>query len=375
MTSARPSFMIGHHEVGGDARCFVIAELSANHGQDLARALALVDAAKEAGADAVKLQTYTADTITLDSDAPIFRIKGGTLWDGATLHTLYQQAYTPWEWHAQLKERAEALGMECFSSPFDDTAVDYLEQLHVPAYKVASFELVDLPLIRKVARTGRPIVMSTGMASLDEIDEAVATARDAGARDLALLVCSSSYPSPPDLIHLRRLGHLRDRYDLIVGLSDHTAGVAVPVAAVALGAKIIEKHFILSRSDGGPDAAFSLEPAEFKEMIEAVRIAERALGSVTYAQEAESSSRAFRRSLFVVEDVAAGELFTPKNVRSIRPAGGLHTRHLDDVLGHPARVAVSRGTPLSWDLVDTAAPSSIDKVASGDRNAEIAKPK
>lgn len=347
-----PGFRIGKREVGGDARCFIIAELSANHGQDLARALALVDAAHDAGADAVKLQTYTPDTITIDCDSPIFRIKGGTLWDGATLHKLYGQAFTPWEWHAELKSRAESRGLECFSSPFDATAVDFLEQLHVPAYKIASFELVDLPLIRKVARTGRPIVMSTGMASLDEIDEAVTTAKTAGAKELALLVCSSSYPSPPDLIHLRRIAHLADKYGVTVGLSDHTAGVAVPVAAVALGAKIIEKHFILARADGGPDAAFSLEPHEFKDMVDAVRVAEQALGTVTYAQEAESSSRAFRRSLFVVEDVAPGELLTEKNVRSIRPAGGLHTRHLDEVIGRRARVAIARGTPLQWPLID-----------------------
>ena len=352
-------FSIGRFRVDDDAPCFIIAELSANHGHDLKRALALVDAAKDAGADAVKLQTYTADTITIDCDSPTFRIKSGTIWDGRTLHSLYREAYTPWEWHEEIKNRANAQGMECFSSPFDATAVDFLETLNVPAYKIASFELVDIQLIEKVARTGKPVIMSTGMASLAEIDEAVTAARSAGCRDLSLLVCSSSYPSPPDLIHLRRIPHLRETYAVPIGLSDHTSGISVPIAGVALGARVIEKHFILSRADGGPDASFSLEPTEFKELVASVRTAERALGRVTYAQEQESSSRALRRSLFVVENVAAGEQFTERNVRSIRPANGLHTRHFDEILGRTARVAISRGTPLQWQHVGDVSPPRV----------------
>lgn len=313
---------IGTRTIGEGSPCFIIAELSANHGQSFEKALALVDVAKEAGADALKLQTYTPDTITLDVDTEPFQIKSGSIWDGTTLHRLYRTAFTPWEWQPKLKARAEELGMECFSSPFDDTAVDFLEQMNVPAYKIASFELVDIGLIEKVARTKKPVIMSTGMATLEEIDEAVKTARAAGTTNLALLVCSSSYPSPPDLIRLTRVRDLADRYGCIVGLSDHTPGSAVPVAAVALGAKIIEKHFIQARSEGGPDASFSLEPHEFKEMVDAVRIAERAMGAPVYGQDGEASSRAFRRSLFVCADVAAGKS-SPRATwaRSARPQG------------------------------------------------------
>jgi pseudaminic acid synthase len=345
------SFKIGQREIGGSARTFVIAELSANHGQQLERALAIVDAAKAAGADAVKLQTYTPDTITLASDAPPFHIRSGTIWDGRTLHDLYQEAYMPWEWHEPLMARARAVGLECFSSPFDPTAVAFLQELDVPAWKIASFELVDIGLIREVASTGKPVILSTGMATLAEIDEAVDAARKAGARDLALLVCSSAYPSPPELLHLRRIPHLAQTFDVVVGLSDHTSGTAVPVAATALGARIIEKHFTLSRADGGPDASFSLEPHEFKEMVDAVRVAEAALGRVSYGHEAESSSRAFRRSLFAVRDIAAGDTFTHDNVRSIRPAGGLSPKFLQNVLGKKAATAVTRGEPLTWDVV------------------------
>lgn len=343
---------IGKRKIGPGEPCFIIAELSANHGQSFEKALALVDVAKEAGADAVKLQTYTPDTITLDVDSEPFQVKGGTLWDGTTLHKLYRTAYTPWEWQPKLKARAEELGMECFSSPFDDTAVDFLEKMNVPAYKVASFELVDVPLIERVARTGKPVIMSTGMATLEEIDEAVRTARAAGCKELALLVCSSAYPSPPDLIRLGRLRDLAERFQVLTGLSDHTPGSAVPVAAVALGACIVEKHFIMSRSEGGPDAPFSLEPHELKEMVSAVRFAEKANGAPAYGQDGEASSRRFRRSLFVCRDVKAGEAFTRDNVGSFRPADGLHTRHLREVIGRKAKRDVARGTPLSWEIVE-----------------------
>lgn len=350
---AEATLTISGREIGPGRPCYVIAELSGNHHHDFERALALVRAAKGAGADAVKLQTYTPDTITLDSDRPEFRVESGTLWDGTTLHRLYETAYTPWEWQPKLMALCRELGLHCFSTPFDPTAVDFLEDLDVPAYKIASFELVDLPLIRKVAATGKPVLLSTGMASLAEIDEAVCTARRAGARQLALLVCSSAYPSPPEAIHLRRIPHLAENFDVAVGLSDHTLGITVPVASVALGACVIEKHFCLGRDQPGPDTAFSLEPDEFRRMVEQVRIAERAVGRVQYGGSPdEQASRVFRRSLFVVKDVRAGEPFTVDNVRSIRPGHGLHTRYLERVLGRNARRDVARGTPLSWDLVD-----------------------
>ena len=344
---------IGSREIGPDSPCFVIAELSANHRGSLEIALELVDAAGRAGADAVKLQTYTADTITLDSDAEPFRIQSGTLWDGQTLHELYSEAMTPWEWYPELAARAAKHGMECFSSPFDPTAIEFLESHDTPAYKIASFELVDLGLIAAAAATGKPLIMSTGMASLEEIEEAVTAARAAGAKDLALLSTSSAYPAPPSSINLRRIPDLAERFGVAAGFSDHTIGIAAPVAAVGLGASIIEKHLCLARADGGPDAEFSLEPEEFAEMVAAVRVAEQALGTADYSvRDAEGSSRAFRRSLFVVADVAEGEELSAENVRSIRPAGGLHTRHLGDVLGRRAATAIPRGTPLSWDLVE-----------------------
>jgi N-acetylneuraminate synthase len=351
--SGAPRIEIAGRRIGPGAPVYVVAELSGNHGHRLDRALALVDAAADAGADAVKLQTYTADTLTLDCDRPEFRVQGGTPWDGSTLHQLYQQACTPWEWHPELMARARERGLHCFSSPFDPTAVAFLEELEVPAYKIASFELVDLPLIRKAAATGKPLILSTGMATLEEIREAVDAAREAGARALALLACSSAYPSPPDAIHLRRIPHLAETFGVVSGLSDHTLGIAVPVAAVALGACIIEKHLCLDRGEPGPDSAFSLEPDEFRQMVEQVRVAEQALGTPRYGGgPAEAASRAFRRSLFVVADVRAGERFTPENVRSIRPAHGLHPRHLEEVLGRRARCDIERGTPLRWELVE-----------------------
>lgn len=351
-SSGGGGIQIGGRHIGPGSPTYIIAEVSANHRQSLDRAKALVRAAKEAGADAVKLQTYTPDTITLRSDREPFRIRGGTLWDGRTLYDLYSEAYMPWEWQPQLKELADQLGIALFSTPFDPTAVDFLEQMDVPAYKIASFELVDLPLIEKVARTGKPLILSTGMATLAEIDEAVATARNAGAREIALLRTNSAYPAPPDEMNLRTIPHLAEAFGVPVGLSDHTVGIAVPVAAVALGATIIEKHFTLSRAEGGPDAAFSIEPDEFRAMVDAVRTAERARGTVQYGlTEKQVASRALRRSLFVVKDMRAGAPFTAANVRSIRPALGLHTRYLTEVIGRRATKDIEAGTPLRWDLI------------------------
>lgn len=343
---------IGRHTIGGNGPCYIVAELSANHGQDFERAVELVRAAHAAGADAVKLQTYTPDTLTIDCDREPFRIGKGTLWAGKTLYALYGEAFTPWEWQPKIKAMAEDLGMDCFSTPFDSSAVEFLEAMGVPAYKIASFELVDLPLIRRVARTGRPGIMSTGMAALGEIDEAVGAWRGAGGGDLALLKCTSAYPAPPEEMNLQTIPHLAAAFGVPVGLSDHTLGLAVPVAAVSLGARIIEKHLALSRGVPGPDSPFSLEPAEFKAMVDAVRVAERALGRVRYDRTAgEEASRMFRRSLFVVCDVRAGEIFSAENVRSIRPGHGLAPKHLESVLGRRASRDVPRGTPLSWDLV------------------------
>ena len=340
---------INGRRIGVVCPVYIIAEMSANHNQDFDQAVKIIEAAKEAGTDAIKLQTYTPDTLTIDCDNEYFRIGKGTIWEGRNLYDLYGEAYTPWEWQPRLKEIAEDLGLDLFSTPFDHTAVDFLEEMNVPAHKIASFEIVDLPLIRRVAQTGKPIIMSTGMASLAEIDEAVRTIREAGATQIALLKCTSAYPAPPEEMNLRTIPHLAQAFDVPVGLSDHTLGIAVPVAAVALGACIVEKHFTLSRDAPGPDSAFSLEPQEFKAMVEAIRVAEKALGEVRYeVTEHEAASRVFRRSLFVVQDVKPGEVFTVENVRSIRPGYGLHTRYMDEVLGRQAARDIERGTPLSW---------------------------
>ena len=351
-------FAIGGRRIGPGQPVYVIAELSANHGQDIQAAIRLVHGAAEAGADAVKLQTYTPDTITIASDAPSFRHGPGSLWEGTTLYDLYQGAYMPWEWQPRLKALATELGLDCFSAPFDPTAVDFLVAMGVPALKVASFELVDLPLIRRIARTGLPMIISTGMATEDEVDEAVGAARGAGATEIALLKCTSAYPSPPDAVNLRAIPAMAERWGLPVGLSDHTVGEAVPVAAVALGACIVEKHITLSRNDPTPDAPFSLEVAQFKAMVDAVRVTERALG-VAHLETTpeEMDSRRFRRSLFVVEDIAAGEPLTERNVRSIRPAGGLHTREYEAILGRRAAREIARGTPLAWELLEPDRPS------------------
>jgi pseudaminic acid synthase len=343
---------IGERSVGPGRSVYVIAELSANHNQDFDQAVRIIEAAKQAGADAIKLQTYTADTMTIASDREEFRIAGGTIWDGRKLHELYVEAYTPWDWQPRLKKVAADLGMDLFSSAFDSTAVDFLEKMGVPAHKVASFELVDIPLIQRIARTGKPVIMSTGMATVEEIEEALNAAREAGATQIALLKCTSAYPAPPEEMNLRTIPEMARRFGVPVGLSDHTMGISVPVAAVALGACIIEKHLTLSRATPGPDSAFSLEPHEFKAMVDAVRTTEKALGTVHFGlSEKEQASRAFRRSLFVVEDVKQGETFNTGNVRSIRPGDGLHPRHLAEVLGKRAAQAITRGTPLNWEFV------------------------
>ncbi len=348
-----PVLHLGQRRVGPGHPAYLVAELSANHAGKREVALQLVWAAHEAGADAVKLQTYTADTLTIRCNRPEFRIAGGTLWDGRMLYDLYQEAATPWEWHADIFAEARRLGMGCFSTPFDPSAVDFLETLNPAAHKIASFELVDHALLRKVAATRRSVILSTGMATLEEITEAVTTLREAGCRELALLKCTSSYPAPAEEANLRTIGHLASTFQCPVGLSDHTLGIACPVAAVALGACLIEKHFVLSRETPGPDSAFSLEPAEFAEMVRAVRAAEAAIGTVHYGlSPAEEKSRVFRRSLFAVADIAAGEPFTEQNVRSIRPGHGLPPKELPRLLGKRAARAIRRGEPLSWDCVE-----------------------
>ncbi|CAO3428212.1 pseudaminic acid synthase [Azospirillum argentinense] len=340
--------IINGRPIGPGHPPYLIAEMSGNHQGDLNRALALVDAAKEAGADAVKLQTYTADTLTIDHDGPGFLLEGG-LWKGRTLHDLYREAHTPWEWHGPLFERARAIGLTIFSSPFDDTAVDLLERLDAPAFKIASFEVNDLPLIRRAARSGKPLILSTGLATLGEIGEAVEAVGDA---PLVLLHCVSGYPTPPEDCNLRTIPHLAQAFGVAVGLSDHTHGVAVPVAASALGAVVIEKHFTLSRADGGVDSAFSLEPAEFKAMANSVRTAWAALGRVHYGvKPSEAGGRDYRRSLYVTADVAAGEALSAASLRSIRPGFGMEPKHLPAVLGRRAARALKRGEPLRWDML------------------------
>jgi len=343
--------VIAGRPIGPDHPPFVICELSGNHNGSLERALVMLDAAAATGADAIKLQTYTADTITLDSDSPDFLITEG-LWAGQRLHTLYQQAHTPYEWHAPLFQRARDRGVILFSTPFDDTAVDLLEELRAPAYKIASFEAVDLPLIARVAATGKPMIISTGLASLDEMSEALQAARDAGAQQVALLHCVSSYPAPMEEANVRTVPDLAARFGVVVGLSDHTPGTAASVAAVALGASIIEKHFTLARSDGGPDAAFSLEPAEFTALVRDCKAAWAALGRPHYdALGSEAAAAGHRRSLYVVADVAPGETLSKANVRSIRPGFGLAPKHLPRVLGRKASRTLRRGERLAWDMM------------------------
>jgi pseudaminic acid synthase len=346
-------FQIGKTKIGKNHPTFIIAELSANHNHKYDIAVKTIKAAKKAGADAIKLQTYTADTITIDSDKKYFQIKGGTLWDGKTLHKLYQEAYTPWEWQPKLKKLANQLGMECFSSPFDHTAVTFLEKMRVPAYKIASFEINDIPLIENVARKGKPILFSTGIATLGEIREAVNACKRVGNEKIILLKCTSSYPATIDQANLLMIPDMEKRFKVLTGLSDHTSGIVAPVAATMLGAKIVEKHFILDRKAvGGPDAEFSIEPKEFKEMVTNIRDAEKSLGKVSYALSAKTKkNRVFARSLFVVENVNSGEKFTNKNVRSIRPYNGLPPKFLPRVIGKRAKRNLEKGTPLSWTMI------------------------
>ncbi len=344
---------IGERLIGEGERTFMVAELSANHLQDYRRAEETICAAKAAGADGVKLQTYTPDTITMDCDNEYFQIKQGTIWDGTTFYKLYQEAYTPWEWQPKLMKLANELGMECFSSPFDFTAVDFMEEMRMPAYKIASFEIRDIPLIRKIARLGKPVIMATGIAYLEDIERAVRVCREEGNGQIVLLKCTSTYPTPYEDMNIKVLPNMAETFGCLTGLSDHSMGTAVAVAGVALGAKMIEKHFTLSRADGGPDAAFSMEPEEFRRMVDDVRIVEKALGEVTYKlTDKQEKSREEGRSLFVVKDMEAGEAFTEENMRSIRPAFGMAPRHYDEVLGRKARTSIKRGTPLSWEHVE-----------------------
>jgi N-acetylneuraminate synthase len=344
---------IAHRSVGRAHAPFVIAEMSGNHNQSLTRALQIVEAAATSGAHALKLQTYTPDTMTLDLDEREFQIgDSGSLWKGTSLYRLYGEAHTPWDWHKPIFERARELGMVPFSTPFDDTAVEFLEGLEVACYKIASFENTDLPLIRRVAATGKPLIISTGMASAAELDETVSAARKAGCKDLILLKCTSTYPATPENSNLLTIPHLRDLFDCEVGLSDHTMGVGAAVAAVALGATVIEKHFTLNRADGGVDSTFSMEPAEMAALVVETERAWRALGRVSYGPtDAEKKSLQYRRSLYVVKDLKAGDTLTRENVRAIRPGLGLPPKHLEDVLGKAVKRNVKRGTALDWSLL------------------------
>jgi len=342
---------IADYVINDSAPVFIIAELSANHGHDINIAKETIKKAKEAGADAIKLQTYTPDTITIDCNSEYFQIKEGTLWDGQTLYELYKKAYTPWEWQPKLKKIAEEESLICFSSVFDKTAVDFLEGINVSAYKIASLEITDIPLIEYIASKRKPIIISTGIATLSNIEEAVNVCKRMGNEQIALLKCVSAYPTPLEDVNLRTIPNLADTFKTVVGLSDHTLGISVPIASVALGACIIEKHLTLDRKLGGPDAAFSLEPDEFKAMVKSVREVEKALGEVSYdLTEKMKKSRELSRSLFVVKDLKKGEIFTEENIRSIRPGYGLHPKYFNDVLGKRATQDIKKGTPLSWEL-------------------------
>ncbi len=346
------AIIIANKHISNQNPPFIIAEMSGNHNQSLDRALSIVEAAAKAGVHALKLQTYNADTMTIDLDEREFYINDAkSLWAGTSLYKLYQEACTPWEWHKPICDRCRELGIIPFSTPFDATAVDFLETLDVPFYKIASFENIDLSLIRKIAGTGKPIIMSTGMATLAELDDAVSTAREAGCKDLILLKCTSTYPASPENSNLLTIPHMRELFSCEIGLSDHTLGIGTAVAAVALGATVIEKHFTLSRADGGVDAAFSLEPDEMKLLVGETKKAWQALGKISYGPiKEEKKSLQFRRSLYVVKDMAAGEKFTPENLRAIRPGFGLAPKYYDRLLGKKVKLAVKRGTPVDWDM-------------------------
>lgn len=343
---------IGNHIISENSPVYIVAEMSANHNMDINRAKEIIDAAAQSGADAVKIQTYTPDTITIDCDRECFQTQKG-LWEGMTLYELYSKAYTPWEWQRELMEHAVRAGLDFFSSPFDLSAVDFLETLNVPAYKVASFEINDIPFIRKIAETGKPVIISTGIAYLEDIDLAVRTCREAGNENVILLKCVSSYPAPFEQMNLNVIPNMGETFECMTGLSDHSLGTEVAVAGVALGAKVIEKHVTLRRSDGGADSAFSMEPEEFAEMIRQIRNVEKALGRVSYdLSDKQIESRKNSRSLFVVRDICRGERFTPENVRSIRPGIGLHTKYYADILGKTAKCDIEKGTPMDWKYVE-----------------------
>jgi pseudaminic acid synthase len=344
---------IADRKIGGDAPPFVIAEMSGNHNQSLSRALDIVDAAAKAGAHALKLQTYTAETITLDIQEGAFFISDEqSLWKGKSLHDLYTQAYTPWEWHEPIMARAKSHGMFCFSTPFDESAVDFLEGLEVPAYKIASFENIHLPLIRKVASTGKPLIISTGMATLGEIDDAVRAAREAGCKDLILLKCTSTYPATPQNSNVLTIPHMRELFDCEIGLSDHTMGIGASIAAVAHGASVIEKHFTLRRADGGVDSTFSLEPEELNALVVETERAWQSLGKVTYGpSDAEKKSLVFRRSIYIAKDIKAGDILTRDNLRCVRPGLGLSPKYYEMLIGKATKRDVQKGTPMSWDVL------------------------
>lgn len=342
---------INERFIGEGHPAYIIAEMSANHAGDLSRALEIIHAAKEAGADCIKIQTYTADTLTIDSNKECFQIKKGT-WQGENLYSLYKKAYTPWEWQARLKEEAGKAGIDFLSTPFDKTAVDFLEDLGVTFYKIASFEIVDIPLVKYVASKGKPIIMSTGMATLGEIEEAVDAVRSQGNQNLCLLKCSSAYPAIPEDMNLKTIRHLEETFGVPAGLSDHSLGSIAAVTAVAMGAKAIEKHFCLSRKIETADSSFSMEPGEFKQMVEDIRAAERAIGRISYeVSEREKVSRAFRKSIFVAKSIRQGEVFTEENIRVIRPGHGLAPKHFEDILGRKASRNIEKGTPLNWDMI------------------------
>jgi pseudaminic acid synthase len=349
----RPAIQLGQKKIGTLYPVYIIAEISANHNQDFNQAVDLIKSANDAGADAVKIQTYTPDTLTINCDNEYFTIGKGTIWEGKNLYDLYNEAYTPWEWQPELKKIANNLGLDFFSTPFDSTSVDFLEKMDVPAYKIASFEIIDIPLIQKIASTGKPIILSTGMASLSEIDTAVQAIRNEGNNNIALLKCNSAYPAIPEEMNLKTIPHLAEAFQVPVGLSDHSLGITATVAAVALGACIIEKHLTISRSMPGPDSAFSLEPPEFRAMTDAIRQTEKMLGVVQYEVSGqEKASRVFRRSLFVVKEIKKGEKFTSENIRSIRPGYGLAPQNIDIIVGRKASRDIIRGTPLTWELVE-----------------------
>lgn len=345
-------FKIGKRTISKASPAFIVAEISGNHNQDYNRAIEIIHAAAEAGADAVKLQTYTADSITIDCDDECFQLKSGSIWDGMTMYELYQSAYTPWDWQPKLKEEAEKLGMECFSSPFDFTSVDFLEKMNVPAYKIASYEITDIPLIRKVAQLHKPIIFATGVAYPEDIERAMQVCKEEKNEDIILLKCVSAYPTPYEAVNLNVIPTLEKTYDCLMGLSDHTMGTIVSAGAIPMGARMIEKHLTLRRADGGPDSAFSMEPEEFAQMVKDIRILEKAMGTSEYVlTDTQKTEHRESRSLFVVEDIQPGEMLTPRNIRSIRPGEGLHTMYYEEILGKKAKSFLKKGTPLAWELI------------------------